>query len=101
MIQPDYHPISIYNTVQQLWNITSSHEINDQIEVDVIALSLKIPVMYGLDHCHVDHCNDCSTGLHTLRNCSGICGAYALYTWIKHNGTVPAPSSNDVVSTQR
>ena len=54
-----YHLISIYNTFQQLWD-----EINDQrgskrlesglyLIVDLIALLLKIPIMYGIDQHYI------------------------------------------------
>ena len=47
------------------------------------------------------HCNDCNTGLYILRKDSAVCGAYASHTWIKLNRTVPAPTYNNIVTTQQ
>ena len=90
-----------------------SHEINSQIGskclescfyliVDLIALLLKIPIMgYYVSYRSLScHCNDCNTCLYTLRKYSAVCGAYASHTWIKPNRTVPAPTNNNIVTTQ-
>ena len=60
-----YHPNSIYNTNQKSWRITSSREINDHIGneclekgfypmvIELIALSLKVPIIQGVGHQNV------------------------------------------------
>ena len=56
---------SIYNAIQKLREFISSHEINDQMRnkclengfnpmvINLIALSLKIPTVYGIGHHNV------------------------------------------------
>ena len=68
-VSPTHYPISIYNTCQQLCTVTSSHEINNQIDtkcLEQIALSLQVPNKNAWYRSLSCHCNDCNACLYKL-----------------------------------
>ena len=42
-----------------------------------------------------------NTNANTLRKYSAVCGAYTSHTWIEPNKIVPAPTNDNIVTTQR